>query len=110
MSQAADARVWSPLAVALGVGFQVRQAGENIELAVHLRERLQVRRQLEAVADRGGLPLVPDDAVRDVDQAQARRSASACAESAGIIESSIGSASAAPRPFRNRPPRPSTSW
>lgn len=44
-------------AIALGIRLQVRQAGENIELAVQLFKRLQVGRQFEAVAELGGLPL-----------------------------------------------------
>src|SRR6185295_18461839 len=43
-------------AIALGVRLQVRQAGENVELAIELFERLQVGRQLETMADGLGLP------------------------------------------------------
>ena len=60
-------------AVAEGVGLQMRQAAEDVDLVAHAGERLQHRRQLEAGAGRRRRPLVLDDAVGDVDEAEARR-------------------------------------
>ena len=59
-------------AVALGVRLQMRQAGENIELALQFFQRLQIRRELESGANFGGLPLVEDDSVRNVNESQPR--------------------------------------
>ncbi len=59
-------------AVALRVGFEMREAGEDVELPLHLGEGLQVLRQLKVRAGGLGLPRVPDHAVRNVDEPNAR--------------------------------------
>ena len=60
-------------AVAEGIGLQVREAAEDVDLVAQARERLQRRRQLESGARRRRRPQVLDDAVGDVDEAEARR-------------------------------------
>ena len=60
-------------AVAERVGLQVRQAAQHGNLVADVGERREDRRQLEAGAGGRRDPLVLDDAVGDVDEADARR-------------------------------------
>ena len=87
-------------AVALAVGFQVRKVRQDVEVIAHPFQRLQVGRQLVLAAGLARFPLRMDDAVRRVDEPQPHgRLACDWAESAGIMESSSGSATLAPMPF-----------
>src|SRR4051794_14557228 len=58
-------------AVSVSVGFEMREAGEDIELALHFFERQEVLRQLEIRTYGRGLPISPYDTVRDVDESYA---------------------------------------
>ncbi len=60
-------------AIAFGIGFQLRQAGEHIHAVAHRLKRLQNRRQLVVCAGLRGDPLLQNDAVGNVDESQARR-------------------------------------
>ena len=89
-------------AVALAVGFEMRQVREDVEVIAHTFKRLQVGRQLVLAARLTRLPLRMDDAVRRVDKPKPHGRLLrpvAWAESAGIMESSSGSATLAPIPF-----------
>ena len=55
-------------AIALAVGFEMRQVREDIEVIAHTFKRLQVGRQLVLAARLTRLPLRMDDAVRRVDK------------------------------------------
>ena len=55
-------------AVALAIGFQMRQVREDVEVIAHTFKRLQVGRQLVLAARLTRLPLRMDDAVRRVDK------------------------------------------
>ena len=88
-------------AVAERVGLQVREPADDVDVALQRFERLQGRRQLEVAPGRRRDPLILDDAVGDIDEAEARRAPSARPESAGTIASRNGSASVAPMPRSN---------
>jgi hypothetical protein len=60
-------------AVAERVGLQVRQAAEDGDLVLHAGKGLEDGRQVEAGANGGGHPLILDDAVGDVHEAEAWR-------------------------------------
>src|ERR1700752_2610200 len=55
-------------AIALAVGFEMRQVREDVEVIAHTFERLQVGRQLVLAAHLTRLPLRMDDAGRRVDK------------------------------------------
>jgi hypothetical protein len=61
-------------AVSEGIRLQMGQAAEHIDLIPHRRKRLQDRREFELRADGGGIPLILNHAVRNVDEAETGRS------------------------------------
>ena len=59
--------------IAEGVGLQVRKPAEDIDVTSDGLQRLQNRRQFKAAAGRLCYPLILDDAIGNLDEAQAWR-------------------------------------
>ena len=89
--------------VAERVAVAVREPGEHERVLAELLERLQDARVLERSSGGRRRPVGHDDAVGHVGEGHPHRRLRepAGAASAGVIASSMGSATAAPMPFRN---------
>ena len=87
-------------AVAERVAVLVREAGQHQHVLAERLERLQDARELERAPSAPRRPVVHDDAVRDVGEGEPERRLGGLrgAASAGVIASSIGSATARPCP------------
>jgi hypothetical protein len=60
-------------AVAERIGLQMGQSAQDVDVLAQRLQRLQDGRELETLAGGGGVPLFLNDAVRNVDKAEARR-------------------------------------